>query len=97
MAVGVRFRRRRELVHDHRPRRVDREAFEVLPRLSFLATAAGELDVALVPNLGPVYVATLPVEVAVVMLPALDVAARSLVPLVAEDGDLGPLRGLRWW
>jgi hypothetical protein len=95
--MGVRLGRRRGLAHDHRPRRVDRVGWDDLPRLSFLATAAGELDVALVPNLGAVYVATLPADVAAVMLPALDAAARSLVPLVAEDGDLGPLKGLCWW
>lgn len=87
----------RQAEHDYRPRRADRVPFEELPRLSFVAREDGELDVALVPNFGEVYVATLPAAVAAAFLPALEAGARSLVPLVAEDGDLGPLRGLRWW
>lgn len=84
-------------MHDHQARRADRDAYADLPRLSFLLVTGGRLEVALVPNLGCVYVATLPAEVADVLMPALDEAARSLVPLVAEDGDLGPLAGFAWW
>lgn len=82
--------------HDYRPRRLElnRADRTALAPLAFQANSDGTLDALLVPNTGPCYAAVLPPDVAAVLLPALQAAARALLPLVVEDGDPGPLRGL---
>lgn len=84
------------LRHDYMPRRVElanRERQE-LPKLSFTVAPEGGVDVLLVPLWGEAYAARLPDDVGRGLLPALEQAGHALLPLVAADGDLGPLKAL---